>query len=84
MWTFPHVPMFTERFPILTQYVQIRPGADGGDAAAAEDGLALVVAGVAHDGTEDGQPAVEVTQTAGHQHAVLTPRDAQLDERPAE
>lgn len=41
--------------------MQIRPGADGGDAAAAEDGLTLVVSGIAHDGTEDGQPAVEVT-----------------------
>lgn len=89
LWTrtFSRVSMFTEGLqglPVLTQYVQIRPGADGGDAAAAEDGLALVVAGIAHHGTEDGQPAVEVTQTAGHQHAVLTPRDAQLDERPAE
>lgn len=58
------------------------PGADWGDAAAAENGLALVEAGVAHHGTEDGQPAVEVAQTAGHQHAILTPRDTQLDERP--
>lgn len=63
--------------------MQISPGADRGHAAAAENGLALVVSGVAHQRAEDGQPAVEVAQTAVHQHAVLTPRDAQLDERPA-
>lgn len=62
--------------------MQISSSADRGHAAAAEDGLTLVVASVAHHRTEDGQPAVEVAQTAGHQHAVLTPRDAQLDKRP--
>lgn len=67
----------------LTQDVQISPGADGRHAAAAQDRLALVVSGVAHHRTEDGQPAVEVAQAAGHHDAVLTPCDAQLDERPA-
>lgn len=64
--------------------MQISPAADWRHAAAAEDGLALVEAGVAHQGVDDGQPAVEVAQTARHQHAVLTPRDTQLDERPTE
>lgn len=67
---------------VLTLHVQISPGADRRHAAAAEDGLALVVAGVAHHGAEDGQPAVEVAQSAVHQHAVLAPCDAQLDKRP--
>jgi len=58
---------------ILTQYMHIRPSADRGHTAAAEYSLALVEAGVAHHGAEDGQPAVEVAQAAGHQHAVLTP-----------
>lgn len=64
--------------------MQISPGIDWRHAAAAEDGLTLVVAGIAHQGTEDGQPAVKVTQTAAHQHAVLTPCDAQLDQRSTE
>lgn len=68
---------------ILTQHVQVGPGAHWGHAAAAQDGLALVVAGVAQHRAENGQPAIEVAQAAAHQHAVLTPRDAQLDERPA-
>lgn len=62
--------------------MQISPGTDWRHAAAAEDGLALVEAGIAHHRAEDGQPAVEVAQAARHQHAILTPRDAQLDKRP--
>lgn len=66
----------------LTLHVQVGPSADWRHAAAAEDGLALVVAGVAQRRAEDHQPAVEVAQAAGHRHAVLAPRDAELDERP--
>ena len=66
-----------------TVNVQKSPGADGRHAAAAEDGLALVEAGVAERRAEDGQPAVEVAQAGGHGRAVLPPGDAQLDERPA-
>lgn len=62
--------------------MQISPGTDWRHAAAAEDGLALVEAGIANHRAEDGQPAVEVAQAARHQHAILTPRDAQLDKRP--
>lgn len=67
---------------LLTLHVQVGPGADGRHAAAAEDGLALVVAGVAQNRAQDRQPAVEVAQAAAHRHAVLTPCDAELDERP--
>lgn len=53
--------------------MKICPGADRGHAAAAENGLAFIEAGVAHHRAEDGQSAVEVAQTAAHQHAVFTP-----------
>lgn len=64
--------------------MQISPSTDWRHTAAAENGLTLIVAGITHNRTEDGQPAVEVAQTAGHQHTVLTPRDAQFDERSTE
>lgn len=52
------------------------PGADRWHAAAAENGLTLVEAGVAHHWTQDGQSAVEVAQTTVDQGTVLPPRDA--------
>lgn len=64
-------------FPTL--HVQVGPSADRRHAAAAEDGLALVVASVTQRWTEDRQPAVEVTKAAAHRHAVLAPCDAKLD-----
>lgn len=59
-----------------TKYMQISSGADWRHAAATEGGLAFVVATIAHHRAEDGQSALEITQTAGHQHAVFTPCNA--------
>lgn len=64
--------------------MQISPGTDWRHTAAAENGLTLIVARVTHHRTENSKPAVKVAQTAGHQHAVLTPRDTQLDKRSTE
>lgn len=68
----------------LTEHMQVCAGADGRHAAAAKHGLALVVAGVGHQGAQYGQPTVEVAQAASNGDAVLPPGDAQLDERPVE
>ena len=64
-----------------TKYMQIGPSTDWRHTAAAENGLALVEAGIAHHRAEDGQSTVEIAQTAGHQYTILTPWDAQLDKR---
>lgn len=68
--------------PCLTQHGQVGAADDGGDAAATQDGLTLIVAGVAGRGVGDGEPAVVVTDAAGQQHPILLPNDVQLDQRP--
>ena len=68
----------------MTLYVEVGSGADGGHAAAAEHRLALVESRVAHHRAQHGQAAVVVAQTAGDQHPVLPPGDAQLDQRSGE
>lgn len=62
--------------------MKVGTSADRRHAAAAENGFTFVESGVTHHWTEDGEPAVEVTQTAAHQHTVFTPGDAQLYKRP--
>lgn len=64
----------------LTDDVQIRSGGNSRNAAAAQRGLALVITTVTDHRSADGQPPTEVPQTSTHHHAVLTPRDAELNE----
>lgn len=68
--------------PQLTQHRQEGSTDDGGDAAATQDSLALVVAGVAARGAGDGQPAVVVAEAARQRHPIFLPNDVQLDQGP--
>lgn len=68
--------------PQLTEHRQEGSTDDGGDAAATQDSLALVVAGVAAHGAGDGQPAVVVAEAARQWHPIFLPNDVQLDQGP--
>lgn len=68
--------------PQLTQHRQVGSADDRGDAAAAKDGLALVVASVAARGAGDGEPAVVVADAARQRHPIFLPNDVQLDQGP--
>lgn len=66
----------------LTQHREVGTPGDGGYAAAAQHGLALIVAGIADRGVGDGEPAVVVADTTGEQSSVFLPHNVQLDQRP--
>lgn len=82
----PVLPLHVGRTPALpprlTQHGQVGATDDGGDAAAPQDGLTLVVAGIAGRGVGDGEPAVVVADAARQQRPILLPNDVQLDQRP--
>ena len=61
--------------------MQEGPGGDGGDAAAAERRLALVVTAVDHRRQTDDQPAAEIPDPRADHRPVLPPSDAHFDER---
>lgn len=68
--------------PQLTQHRQVGSTDDRGDAAAAQGGLALVVAGVTARGARDGKPAVVVADAPRQRHPIFLPGDVQLDQGP--
>ena len=66
---------------LFTENVQEGPSSDGGDAAAAERRLALVVAAVSDRRQADDQPAAKIPDPRADHRPVLPPSDAHFDER---
>lgn len=68
--------------PRLTQHGEVSAPHGRGDTAAAQDGLALIVAGVAGPRAGDGEAAAEVADTAAEGLPIFLPDQVQFDQGP--